>query len=92
MKANLVNPKILLLSNSKTIKLSIKRKTICENIKTKVCGLFLNFHKKTFPRLCLKTPLFPKALYITDMPTTAAWIDHAFGYYHQVFPAFLVEN
>ena len=25
-----------------------------------------------------------QALYITDMPTTAAWIDHAFGYYQQV--------
>ena len=28
-----------------------------------------------------------QALYITDMPTTAAWIDHAFGYYQQVVTA-----
>jgi len=28
------------------------------------------------------------ALYITDMPTTAAWIDHAFGYYQQGGEAF----
>ena len=32
----------------------------------------------------LTPPLELQALYITDMPTTAAWIDHAFGYYHQV--------
>jgi len=28
------------------------------------------------------------ALYITDMPTTAAWIDHAFGYYQEGGEAF----
>ena len=35
--------------------------------------LFKYFHKNLL-----------QALYITDMPTTAAWIDHAFGYYQQV--------
>ena len=36
-------------------------------------SLFKYFHKNLL-----------QALYITDMPTTAAWIDHAFGYYQQV--------
>ena len=44
-------------------------------------------------KLCSETkiwvfsPSFLQALYITDMPTTAAWIDHAFGYYQEVFDA-----
>ena len=44
-------------------------------------------------KLCSETkiwvfsPSFLQALYITDMPTTAAWIDHAFGYYQEVFAA-----
>ena len=50
-------------------------------------GLFSNFLRV----LTENSPL-SQALYITDMPTTAAWIDHAFGYYHQVFAAFLVQN
>ena len=38
-------------------------------------------------KILVISPPFHQALYITDMPTTAAWIDHAFGYYQEVFAA-----
>ena len=51
--------------------------------------------KQNFPFQVFSQKNLLQALYITDMPTTAAWIDHAFGYYQQVvtvlFKAFRLD-
>ena len=51
--------------------------------------------KQSFPFQGFSQENLLQALYITDMPTTAAWIDHAFGYYQQVvtvlFKAFRLD-
>ena len=47
--------------------------------------------KQNFPFQVFSQKNVLQALYITDMPTTAAWIDHAFGYYQQVVTVLFMD-